>query len=406
MHSLSDEEVLRIHRDATVFLAYNNPAVRFHHNGVDHTPFYDEDPKWQGSFRSMRAGGVDVTALSFGVPGEGRKPSLELLPPRERERRCFSLLEGTDAVLYILRCLDDISNVIALKPGEVGIAHNMEEVEALNAAGKMAVILHLTGAWIHNDLALLRTYHRLGVRCIHICLETLMGIGDGSSDIALDGGLSPFGREVVLEMNKLGMVVDVAHAADTTVRDVLETSNQPVITSHTWCRALRPGVRGLPDDLIRAIADKGGVVGLFLISEPEDATVSNAASEEVLAEAYRRIDAMFEQYGDRPYEYLTHRYDLKNWDDLPGIGAGLPSLHRNKPLTTVIEHIDHVVRLVGPDHVGLGPDYEIGDLPCDLQTAAQLPNLTAGLLQHGYSEEDVKKILGGNFLRVFRQVTG
>jgi membrane dipeptidase len=347
----------------------------------------------------LRRGAVDVAVLSLGIP-----PRVNRRNDGKRERTVAPVFEGAAGVEYLWRSLDDFQDVVARASDCAGIARSVAEIEALNAQNKTAILLHLTGAWCNGDLANLHEYYRRGVRAIHLCIEGLPGVGDSSGEVALEDGLTPFGADVVREMNRLGMVVDAAHAADRTAWQILERSTQPVISSHTWCRALRPGARGLPDDLMRAIAASGGVIGLFLVADPVDAS-RPPRDEKVMAEFRRRIAELWRQYGDRPYEFLAHRYNWDTWKDLPGISNDPGLKPKMRGVETVLAHIDHAVNLVGIDHVGLGPDYEMGVMvPEGLETAAELPNLTAALLEHGYSPDDVKKILGSNFMRVFSEV--
>lgn len=396
---------LQLHREATLFLAYLNPLATYTGGGVDHRVFRKDDPTTQGSLPQLRRGDVDVAVFSLGIPTRSIAP-LSQADDKKPQRTVVPVFDGAESVEYLFRCLDDFQEVVARAVDDAGLARSVREIEDLNAAGKTAIVLHHTGAWCNGDIANLQEYYRRGVRSVHICVEGLSGVGDPSGDVALEDGLTPFGADVVREMNRLGMVVDIAHAADHTAWQILEASAKPVMTSHTWCRALRPGVRGMPDELMRAISEKGGVIGLFLQAEPMEGAAP-PRDEKFQIEFRRRIDELWEQYGDDPYQFLAVRYNWDTWKDLPGVSND-PSLKpKMKSLETVLPHIDHAIEVAGIDHVGLGPDYEMGVMvPAGLETAAQLPALTTALLQHGYAPDDVKKILGGNFMRLFREIIG
>lgn len=403
MQSSIDEKTLRLHRDASLVLGYMNVGASYHEAGPDHSQFLDDNPRSQATLPQLQRGGVDVAVVSFGVPTESTRAYSP--DDKSEEPWLFPIFDGAQGVAHLKRCLNDFQSVVGRAPGQAGIARSLGEIEALNAAGKTAFLLHLTGAWCNGELAALQQYYDQGVRGIHVCVEGLTGVGDPSQDTAREGGLSAFGREIVLEMNRLGMVVDIAHAADDTAFQILETSRAPVISSHTFCRTLSAGTRGLPDELMRAVADKGGVVGLFLVARPQNEQQSPRGPE-FYRELFRRTSEMWQSYGSNPYEFLAHRYDPKNWDDLPGTSSDPALKPAMQGIETVLAHIDHAVQVAGIDHVGIGPDYEMGMLPAGLENAAQLANLTAALLEHGYSASDAGKILGGNFMRVFREVIG
>ena len=399
----SDLQAQAVHRAASVVLGYMNVGASYRKTGPDHSQFLDDNPRAQATLAQLQRGAVDVAVVSFGVPTESTRPYSP--DDSSEEPWLFPVFDGREGVAHLKRCLTDFQAVVGQALQQAGVAHSFSEIEALNAAGKTAFLLHLTGAWCNGEPAVLQEYYNLGVRGIHLCVEGLNGVGDPSQDTAREGGLSAFGRELVREMNRLGMVVDIAHAADATAWQILGESKAPVISSHTYCRALAPGERGLPDDLMRAVAAKGGVVGLFLVAKPQN-TQQSPRSPAFYQELFRRTNDMWQRYGHDPYEFLAHRYDPRNWDDLPGTSSDPALKPAMQGIETVIAHIDHAVQVAGIDHVGLGPDYEMGMLPAGLENAGQLANLTAALLEHGYSESDAGKLLGGNFMRVFREVMG
>jgi membrane dipeptidase len=307
----------------------------------------------------------------------------------------------------MLRFLDTLINVIEAHPTECAIARTVAEAQRINAQDRMSIFLHCTGAWINGDMAVLRTYYRLGVRAIHVCVEGLRGVGDQSDDGPVFGGLSDLGRKIVREMNRLGMVVDVSHASDASARQMIELSDTPVISSHTCCRALCKMNRNLPDELIEAIARKGGVIGMHFASGliiPPPPTDTDQA--ERLNKAYRDRQRRLRATHADPYEFLAASLTMEAEQEIAD-AAGVDAQQSDAYVASMdqlIDHIDHVVKIAGIDHVGLGTDYDIGGPPKGLETAAKLSNLTEALLNRNYSEGDVRKILGGNFERVFRQV--
>jgi membrane dipeptidase len=252
------------------------------------------------------------------------------------------------------------------------------------------------GLSIQNDLAILRTYHRLGATSMTLTHSATIDWADASTDKARWGGLNDLGREVIREMNRLRMVVDVSHVSDDTVRGVLDVSTAPIIASHSSVRALCDHPRNLWDPLIRAIADAGGVIGInfyagFLCQQYSDRF--NAAHKDLLTALNEPQDLA----PDELDAFAANR--IRNfW------GASLP----RPAFDRIAEHIDYIAQLVGPDHVGIGSDLDSGPIPTPegLDTVSDYPRITEALLRRGYATADIEKILGGNFLRVFEAVTG
>jgi membrane dipeptidase len=219
---------------------------------------------------------------------------------------------------------------------------------------------------------------------------------DSSGDAAVHNGLTAFGEKVIHEMNRLGLLVDISHISDKTFRDVLSVSRAPVFASHSSCRALCDAPRNLSDEMIRALAAKGGVIQInyhvgFLSQEFRDAEKNNPRiNDAIAAEVQNRCrgnEGLELIEGDR----LTREFVLRG--ELPRVGW-----------PKIIEHLDHAVQLVGPEHVGLGSDFDGANMPFGMEDATQVPKITDALLDKGYSEDDVKKILGENTLRVMAEV--
>jgi membrane dipeptidase len=219
---------------------------------------------------------------------------------------------------------------------------------------------------------------------------------DSSTDKPAHNGLTDFGKDVVREMNRLGMMVDISHVADKTFYDALEVSQAPLIASHSSCRALCNAARNMTDDMIKALAAKGGVIQInyhigFLDQKFRDAEATHPEIEkEIAAETKKRCG------GDESCEEVEGDKVLREY-----VAQGkLPRVE----WTEIIEHIDHAVKLVGADHVGLGSDFDGANMPFGMDDASHLPQITDALLAKGYSDSDIQKILGGNTLRVMEAV--
>ena len=404
--SVSDAEYLSLHKATCVFIGYTNPGMRFAKNHVDVNWFAEEDSRVQGGLKNLRRGSVDIATVSVGIPLISRGSMADAYAnPDKLLGPVFGPVCSVDQTLQmLLKFLDGLTTVIEANSQDAAIAKTISEAEQINADGKMAIILGLTGAWINNDLAVLRSYYRLGVRVVHICVEGLDGIGDPSDDFVKYHGLSECGRQVVHEMNRLGMVIDVAHASDESARQIVELSSKPVISSHTCCRNLCDIRRNLPDDLIIKIAEKGGVIGLHFASSMLDQRLATSVISDDYFKAYQaRQDALLAKYPD-PYEFLAAFNTFETEDDIAARTDNIAD--QQADIGTLIDHIDHVVNIAGIEHVGIGSDYDIGGPAKGLENAGKLSNLTQALIQRGYSKEDILKIWGNNFKRAYRDAIG
>lgn len=295
--------------------------------------------------------------------------------------------------------IDAIEALIARHPDKFALLLSPDGIERLRAGGRVLLALGMeNGAPITDDLSQLAKFHARGVRYITLAHGQNNRISDSSYDLTRRwGGLSPFGEQVVAQMNKLGIMVDVSHLSDDAIDDVLRITDVPVIASHSGMRHFTPGFeRNLSDELASAIAGKGGVVQIVFGSAFIDA---KAAAD---TQAYFRAEADF------------HR------DNAAAVAAGKPArsaeefdnswdaAHPPVPtrLDAVLDQIDHAVKVMSIDHVGIGSDFDGvgGKLPAELRSVADYPNLVAGLQSRGYSDADIRKILGGNLLRVWRAV--
>jgi len=273
------------------------------------------------------------------------------------------------------------------------MATSVADIRRAKKQGRVAALMGIEGGHaIENSLSVLREFHRLGVRYMTLTHNNTNDWADSCCDEARHNGLSEFGREVVREMNRLGMLVDISHVSDKTMSDVLDISTAPVIASHSSARALNTHLRNIPDELLRRIAKNGGVVmvNFFPLFIDQKALDANKERNERLKP---QLDALAAQFKDDPKRLSEERDKLFNANPLP------PT-----QLSVLIDHIDHIAKVAGVDHVGIGSDFDgVSSLPVGMEDIAKLPVLTYELLRRGYSEKDVRKILGENFLRAFTE---
>jgi membrane dipeptidase len=309
-----------------------------------------------------------------------------------------------------LELIDSVQHQVARHPDRVVFATTPEGIEEAHRTGKFAVLMGVEGGHsIENSLALLRQYYALGVRYMTLTWANSNGWADSSGDVDEPSvprtkiGLSEFGEQVVLEMNRLGMMVDISHVADPTFYRTHAVSRAPVIASHSGARVLCDSPRNMTDDMLRAVASSGGpnsaggVVQVnffsgFVSQEYRDAwKLLRPEVDKVVATRRERAKAKGREFTYAEEDRIWRGY----LDRIP-----------RPPLSRLIDHIDHIAKVAGIDHVGLGSDFDgvNGQLPEGLDSAADLPKITQALLDRGYSAKECRKILGGNLLRVFRAV--
>jgi membrane dipeptidase len=309
-----------------------------------------------------------------------------------------------------LELIDSVKQQVAKHTDRMMLAATPEGIELAHREHKLAALMGIEGGHsIENSLALLRQYYALGVRYMTLTWSNSTDWADSSGDIEdpkiphTKEGLSEFGKDVVYEMNKLGMMVDVSHVSDRTFFRTLIITRAPVIASHSSARALCNAPRNMTDDMLRAVANsggpgsKGGVVQVnfysaFISQAYHDA--AKAQEPEVKKAVQELKDKTKAQGREATYEEIS-KVERQFADRIP-----------RPPLSMLIDHIDHIAKVAGVDHVGLGSDFDgvEGQLPEGIDSVADLPKITAALMERGYSAEDCRKILGGNLLRVFREV--
>jgi membrane dipeptidase len=308
-----------------------------------------------------------------------------------------SKVTGPEAVDRALVQIDAVREQVRKHPNDLVLATTAAEIREARKQGKIAALMGVEGGhMINSDLAVLRAYTALGVRYMTLTHSGNDEWADSSTDKAVHNGLTDFGKDVVREMNRLGVLVDISHVSDKTFYDTLEVSKAPLIASHSSCRAICDARRNMTDPMIKDLAAKGGVIQInyhvgFLSQEFLSAEVANPElNKAIAAEVAQRCGEnggcqLIE--GDR----ITREYVEQG--KLPRVDY-----------TKIIEHIDHAVKVAGVDHVGLGSDFDGANMPYGMEDATKLPVITEALLKKGYSESDVRKILGENTLRVMAEV--
>ncbi|MGA7293790.1 MAG: dipeptidase [Terriglobales bacterium] len=301
---------------------------------------------------------------------------------------------------HTLDLIDSVYEQAARHPDRMMMAFSVADIERAHREHKLAALLGIEGGHsIENDVRLLRDYYRLGVRYMTLSWSNTNEWADSSGDIndpkvQHHNGLTDSGKQIVLEMNRLGMLVDISHASDKTFYDTIAVTKAPVIASHSSARALTNHPRNMTDDMLRAVAKNGGVVQVNFYSAFVDENYRKAAEAQE-----KDRDAAVKAYIDqlkaagKTVTYLDSDRIEREWY------ARIP----RPPLSSLIDHIDHVAKVAGIDHVGLGSDFDgvSGATPEGIDSAADLPKITQALVDRGYSADDIRKILGGNLLRVF-----
>ncbi|MDI9239139.1 dipeptidase [Lysobacter sp. LF1] len=295
--------------------------------------------------------------------------------------------------------IDAVEAMVARHPDKFAILRSPADVEKLRKGGRVLLTPGMeNGAPIGDDLSKLAAFHARGVRYITLAHSAANRISDSSYQLEKKwGGLSPFGEQVVAEMNRVGIMVDVSHLSDDAIRDVLRVTDVPVIASHSGMRHFTPGFeRNISDELAKAVAAEGGVVQLVFGT----AFVNPKAASDLTA--YFKAESDFERENAalaKAGKPVRSKDEFeKAWKDAHPV----PVTH----IDAVLDQIDYAVKLIGVDHVGIGSDFDgvSGNLPVELRSVADYPNLVAGLQKRGHSDADIRKILGGNLLRVWSQV--
>jgi membrane dipeptidase len=330
-------------------------------------------------FPRMKMGGLDAEFFAIFI-GQGPRDSVT-----------YELKYSTTLTIF-----DSIHSNVQRYPEMAGLALTPDDAYRLKAEGKVAAFIGIENGYaVGKDLSRVKEYYDLGARYITLCHSSNNDICDSSTDPKgpEHSGLSEFGEEVVKEMNRLGMIVDVSHMSDEAFYDVLRTSGAPVIASHSSCRALCENPRNLNDDMLLALKKNGGVIQICLLSEYLKQPEPNPEFDALRKELRQRMKALGPD--------ATEEQKEKLWDEYEAL--------RNKyeKLATVadaVNHIQHVVDIIGIDHVGIGSDFDGGGELDDCRDVSQMRNITKELIRRGYSSEEIAKIWGKNSMRVMSEV--
>jgi len=306
--------------------------------------------------------------------------------------------------------IDSVKQQVAKHSDQIDFAASPADIERAHREHKFAALMGIEGGHsIEDSIALLRQFYALGVRYMTLTWSNSNGWADSSGDINdpsiphTKEGLSEFGKDVVYEMNRLGMMVDISHVSDRTFYRTLVISRAPVIASHSGARALCDAPRNMTDDMLRAVANSGG-------PSSKGGVVQVNFYSGFVSQAYRDAQRAMEPEVDKVVQELKDKAKAEGkevtYDDISKIQRQYADRIPRPPLSMLIDHIDHIAKVAGVDHVGLGSDFDgvSGQLPEGIDSAADLPKITEALMARGYSAEDCRKILGGNLLRVFREV--
>ncbi len=370
----------RIHRSIITLDSHTDTPLQLGRRGFDITK--RNDPYNRGGkidFPRMQEGSLDAVFFAVFI-GQGDRNTEAYQKAGDRADQIFALVKETLSVN---------SNIASL-------ALTADDVYKIKKQGKKAIYLGLENGYpLGLDPAMTEKYYKLGARYITLAHTRNNDICDSSTDPAgpEHNGLSEFGKQVVKEMNRLGMMIDVSHISDNSFYDVLKSSKAPVIASHSNARTLCSNPRNLTDEMLRALKKNGGVVQLCLLSayvKNLPANPERVAAREVWNAKYGTFDQVPEEKRETARE---------EWQ---AINAKFPE--KLAAVSDLADHLDHIVKMIGIDHVGIGSDFDGGGGLEDCFDVSQIGNITLELVRRGYNKKEIEKIWGGNFLRVFREV--
>lgn len=363
-------EAMEIHRRGYVFDGHNDLpwVVRKYSRRFDQIDLRKDQPEIHTDIKRLFEGNVGAQFWSVYVPSETMRTQNSFQTTVEQ--------------------IELVHDMIARYPDVFQLARNAEEIEAARRQGKIASLIGMEGGHsIEESIPKLRKLYDMGARYMTLTHSDTLSWADSATDVAKSDGLSPFGEEVVREMNRLGMLVDISHVSPATMHDALTISTVPVIFSHSSARGIADHPRNVPDDVLKRLPDNGGVV------------MVNFFSGFVVPESAKIMLKMFEVRRELLRKYPNSKEDVdreyKAWQLKNPYPAGDASI--------VVDHIEHIIKIAGIDHVGLGSDYDgIGKTPVGMEDVSTYPVITELMLRRGYTEEDIHKVLYKNVLRVVK----
>ena len=369
-----DRKADRLHHDILTIDTHSDTPMRLMRGGFD--PGIRNDNGCV-DFPRMKEGGLDAEFFAIFIAQGPRTPEAF-----ETENQ------------NTLATFDSIRAVVSRNSGMAGIALTGDDARKLKAEGKSAVFIGIENGYpVGTDISRIKQYYDLGARYITLCHSSNNDICDSSTDQSGPefGGLSAFGEEVVREMNNTGMLIDVSHASDESFYDVIELSKAPVIASHSSCRALCESPRNLNDDMLLALKKNGGVIQICLLSEYLKQPEPNPEFDAMVQELRDKWDQMGE---------LTEEQREQRWQEFSDLKD---QYVKRATVVDAVNHIQHVVDVIGIDYVGIGSDFDGGGGIDGCSDVSGMKNITRELLRRGYSRDDITKIWGGNFMRVMAE---
>ncbi len=360
------ERARKIHEEGFVFDGHNDLPWLLREVGdiaFEKVDLVKGFPKGQTDFPRAKKGGLKAQFWSVYIPSEQKNP-----------------------MRTVAEQIDLVHRMVEKYPDHLQIAYDADDVETALKAGKIASLIGIEGGVaIEDDLSMLRVFHRLGARYITLTHNSTLKWADAATDEPKHDGLTPFGERVVKEMNRLGMLVDISHVAPSTMADALRVSKAPIIASHSSAFAIAPSPRNVPDEILQQIPTNGGVI---MVNFYSGFVVPSSAKAVATARA---------------------EFKAKYPDSTAAQRKAMSAFFKNQKMprgtiADVADHIDHLVKVAGIDHVGIGSDFDgITSWPVGLEDVSCYPKLTEELLRRGYSDEAIKKINGGNVLRALRK---
>jgi len=366
------ERAHKVHFSSIVLDTHDDTTQRFLSKNFDLSKRY---PDGHVDIPRMREGGMNAIFFSIWIDGH---------------------IMGPPAVQKALDQIDLVHENVRRNSKDMVFCRTAEDVRRAHTQGKIAALMGVEGGhMIGNDIHVLRVFGDLGVRYMTLSHFYNDEWADSSTDTPVHNGLTDFGKEIVREMNRQGIMVDISHVSDKTFYDALEVSKAPLIASHSSCRALCNHPRDMSDDMIKALAAKGGVIQINYERSFIDQAYKDAY-DKVSGGVVAILENAIKECGEEEVCVSKKMSELQRQMEASG---ALPRVSWEK----IIEHIDHVVKLVGPDYVGLGSDFDGATMPDGMEDCSKLPRITEALMRKGHADDDIRKMLGGNLLRVMEQ---
>ena len=373
-----EEKAARIHEKVLTVDSHVDTPMRLTHLGFDVGKSHNvNDGRSRVDFPRMKEGGLDAIFFAIFTSQEPRTPE-------GNEKVKKYALEISDSIHSALEKYSDIA-LLALTPED---AYNAER------EGKRAIFIGMENGYpIGDDISLINKYYNLGVRYITLCHTKNNDICDSSTDTTEYNGLSEFGEEVVEEMNRIGMMIDVSHISDSSFYDVIELTSSPIIASHSCAKTICNNPRNLTDEMLKLLAENNGVIQLCILSDYVKKPEPNPKRDSCQLVVRKRY---------RHFQDLTNEEMENARRDWYAIDTIFPA--KLATVADAVDHIDHIVEIIGIDHIGIGTDFDGGGGLEDCYDVSQLGNITLELVKRGYSESDIEKIWSGNIMRVMKEV--